>query len=190
MAITLRPAKPVTDDELLELSRQNPGYQFERTAKGELVVTPTGGQSSHREHEISLQLGIWTKRDGRGIAFSSSGGFRLSDGALFSPDASWVRRDRWDVLSVEQREGILPLCPDAVFEVRSKSDEVKELQEKMRVYLANGAQIAILIDPYERGVEIYRPGRKTETHRDPTSVALDPELPRFVLDPKPIFASQ
>src|SRR5437588_11982649 len=78
MAITLRPAKPVTDDELLELSRQNPGYQFERTAKGELVVTPMGGQSSHREHEISLQLGIWTKRDGRGIAFSPSGGFRLS----------------------------------------------------------------------------------------------------------------
>jgi Uma2 family endonuclease len=187
MAVTIRHVRPVTDDEILELSRRNPGYQFERTAAGELVVTPTGSESGRREQELAFQVGGWAKRNGRGITFSSSTGFRLADGALVAPDASWVHRDRWEALSEAEREGFAPLCPDAVFELRSKHDSLYELRAKMQNYLTNGARLGVLIDPYEHIVEICRSGRDPELLHAPVSVALDPELPGFVLDTEPIF---
>ncbi|MBX6378166.1 MAG: Uma2 family endonuclease, partial [Clostridia bacterium] len=104
-----------------------------------------------------------------------------------SPDASWVRRERWEALTPEEQEGFVPLCPDAVFEVRSPSNTLAELREKMRAYLANGARIAVLVDPYERAVEVYRPGREPERHDKPAHVAFDPELPGFALDLGPVF---
>jgi len=189
MAITLTLTHRVTDEELLELSKRNPGYQFERTAKGELVVTPTGMEGGRISAEVLLQLGLWNRHTHAGVVFDSSTGFRLPDSALFAPDASWVRLDRWNALTPEQRKKFGPLCPDAVFEIRSESNTLGELGEKARAYLSNGARIAVLIDPDARTVEVYRPGREPETHRDPETLALDPELPRFVLDLKPIFAS-
>ncbi|MBX6378593.1 MAG: Uma2 family endonuclease, partial [Clostridia bacterium] len=115
VAIKLDLARRVTDDELLELSERNPGYQFERTAEGRLVVTPTGGKSGRRSGAVFGQLFNWNARMGLGEAFDSSTGFRLPDGSLLSPDASWVRRERWEALTPEEQEGFVPLCPDAVF---------------------------------------------------------------------------
>jgi Uma2 family endonuclease len=178
----------VTDDELLTLSERNPGYQFERTAQGELIVTPTGSESGRRNLRLAQQLGNWTDRDGTGVAFDSSTGFRLPDGAVHAPDASWVRRDRWEALPMEQRRQFAPLSPDAVFEIQSESQSLAELRAKMRVYLANGTSLAVLIAPDERIVEIYRLGREPEVQRDRTTVALDPELAGFVVDLAPIFA--
>jgi len=188
MAITLTLSHKVTDDELLELSERNPGYQFERTATGELIVTPTGIESGGRRAEVLRQLGNWAKAEGGGNVFDSSTGFRLPDGALFAPDAAWVRRARLDALTPKQRKRFGPLCPDAVFEIRSENNTVTELREKVRAYIANGAEIAVLIDPTERIVEVHRQGRTPATHQNPATVALDPELPGFVLDLRPIFA--
>jgi Uma2 family endonuclease len=179
--------RPVTDDEMLRLSERNPGYQFERAADGRLVVTPTGGESGRRSGEVFGQLRAWNIDSGRGEVFDSSTGFLLPDGALFSPDASWVRRDRWTALTPEEREGIVPLCPDAAFEVRSRTQAVEELREKMRAYIRNGARIAVLIDPYRRAVEVYRLGRDTQAYENPKRVELGPELPGFELEPRPIF---
>jgi len=187
MAVTFNPLKPVTDEELRVLSERNPGYQFERNARGELIVTPTGSESSRSGAEVLGQLRDWNRRATRGVVFDSSGGFRLPDGSVFAPDASWVRRDRWDVLSQEQRDEFAPLCPDAVFEVRSKLDRLHDLREKMLAYIANGAHVAVLIDPYERTVEVFRPNRETVIHRSPSPIALDPELPGFALELEPIF---
>lgn len=188
MAVIFAPVRPVTDDELLELSERNPGYQFERTAKGELIVTPTGIESGGRSAELLRQLADWAKTDDTGKVFDSSTGFRLPDGALFAPDASWVRRHRLNALTAEQRKKFGPLCPDVVFEIRSESNTVADLQEEMRAYLANGAQLGVLIDPYDRTVEVYRPRRKPEIHRDPATVTLDPELQGCALELAPIFA--
>jgi Uma2 family endonuclease len=121
MAITLKQPHPVTDDEILALSRYNPGYQFERSAKGELIVTPAGGKSSRCSGEVFGHLRDWN-RTREGVVFDSSAGFRLSDGSLLSSDASWVARERWDQLAASEQEGFPPLCPDAVFEVASPSD--------------------------------------------------------------------
>jgi Uma2 family endonuclease len=187
VAVILTMTKPVTDEDLLELSRLNPGYQFERDARGELIVTPTGSEGGGREAELGRQLGNWAEQDGRGRAFSSSAGFRLDDGAVYAPDASWVRRDAWEAIPRDQRKKFAPLCPDAVFEIRSESQSPAELRDKMRTYLANGARLAVLIDPEARTVEVSRPGQKTEMHTRPETVGLDPELPGFVLDLRRIF---
>jgi len=189
MAITLTLTHRVTDEELLELSERNPEYQFERTARGELIVTPTSGQSGHREARLIRQLDMWADGEGHGLVLNATTGFKLPDGSFFVPDAAWVKRERWEALSAEQRDEILSISPDAAFEIRAKSSRPADLRHKMRAYLANGARIAILIDPYERTVEVYRPGREPQTHRDPSTFALDPELPGFILDLEPIFAS-
>jgi Uma2 family endonuclease len=187
MGIRLDLLHRVTDEELWELSERNPGYQFERTADGRLIVTPTGGESGRRSGEIFGQLREWNRRTRLGVAFDSSTGFRLPDGSLLSPDASWVRRERWEALSREEREGFVPLCPDAVFEVRSASQSLGELREKMEAYRANGARLGVLIDPYRQAVEIYRPGAPVERYEGAERVPLDPELPGFTLELEPIF---
>jgi Uma2 family endonuclease len=187
MAIELDLLHPVTDEELLRLSERNPGYQFERTADGRLVVSPTGSKSGWRSAEVTGQLRDWNRHTRSGVVFDSSAGFHLPDGSLLSPDASWIARKRWKALSPEEQEGFAPLCPDAVFEIRSPSQSPQELWEKMQTYLRNGARIGVLIDPYSRTVEVYRPGREPERHENPERVALDPELPGFVLELRPVF---
>ena len=187
MAISLRLAAPPGDDEILDLSRRNPGFQFERSAAGELIVTPTGSEGGRRDLELGAQLHAWAKADGSGIAFGSAAGFRLPDGSLLSPDASWMRRERWEALSREQRAGFAPLCPDAVFEIASESDSLPLLRNKMRAYLANGARLAVLIDPQRRMIEVHLPDRDAQIYNAPRSVSLDPVLRGFVADLTLIF---
>ena len=189
MAITLMLSHKVTNDELLELAERNPGYQFERNVKGELVVTPASGRSGHREIRLGAQLDRWAEQDGSGLAFGPTTGFVLLDGAFVQPDAAWLRRKRWEALGPDAQDEILHLCPDVAFEIRAKTSRPADLREKMHAYLGNGAQTAVLIDPYGRTVEVYRPGREREVHTDPRTVPLDPELPGFILVLDPIFAT-
>jgi len=187
MALTLKPPKPLTDDELLEFSRRNPGMQFERSATGELIVTPTGSDAGRRNAQLAYQLEAWNRSRSLGVVFDSSTGFRMPDGALLSPDASWVRRDRWEGLAAAEREGFAPLCPDVVFEIASTNNTRTELEAKMRAYITNGAQAAVLIDPQGRRVEIYRPGRKVEVDLHPGTISLDPPLAGFTLTLAPLM---
>ncbi len=189
MALNLKLRIIPTDEDILGLSRDNPGYQFERAANGALVVTPTGSESGRRTAEVVVQLGAWNRVHRTGVVFDSSTGFRLPDGSLLSPDASWVRRGRWETLTKQQREGFAPLCPDVVFEIRSESDRVPDLRAKMQSYLVNGACLGILIDPQERTASVYRPQREPSVLRSPKQLSLDPELPGFVLDFESILGS-
>ena len=189
VGITLKAPEPVTDEGLLEFSRRNPGLRFERSAGGELIVTPAGSRSARRELQLGAQLEHWARRDGRGLAFGPSAGFRLPDGSVLAPDAAWVRRERWDALTDEEQEGFAPLCPDVVFEIASKTDDLRDLRAKVRRYLTNGAHVALLIDPQSLIVEIYRPGQEPQVLSRPQAVTLTPELPGFTLDVAPIFES-
>lgn len=188
MAITLNPVRPVTDQDLQDLSERNPGYQFERTAAGQLIVTPTGGEAGQREFELTGQLRDWAVRDGRGVGFSPSTMFILPDGSRFMPDASWVLRERYQRLTERERRGWLPMCPDVAFEIAAPTDHLPDLQEKIRAYLANGIRLAVLIVPEACRVEVSRPGREVEIRSGVETVALDPELPGFALDLRPVFA--
>ena len=188
MALSLKLPAPPSDEEIVEISKRNPGFKFERSAAGELLVTPAGGEAGWQELELCRQLGDWARARGGGKAFSPSTGFRMPDGALFLPDASWVRRDRWEALTAQERRGLVPLCPDAVFEMRSWTDELADLRTKMRSYLANGARLAVLIDPERYVVEIYAPDQDPQILQSARSVSCDPVLPGFVLDLESIFS--
>jgi len=189
VAISLKLAAPPSDEEIIEISERNPGYQFERSASGELIVTPTGGEPGWRELELGAQLRNWTVQNGRGVAFGATTGFHLPDGSLLLPDACWVHRDRWEALTAKQRRGLVPLCPDAVFELASPSDSLASLRRKMRAYLANGARLAVLIDPERRAVEIYAPKQDPQILESARLVSFDPVLPGFTLDLELIFSS-
>lgn len=184
MGSTLR----LSDDELFELCACNPELRIERTAKGDLVVmTPAGGATGHRNLEITSALAAWARKDETGVGFDSSTGFVLPSGAMRAPDAAWVLRSRLEPLTSEEKEKFLPLCPDFVVELRSPSDDLPALQEKMEEYRENGARLGWLVDPRERSVYVYRPGQKVEVLRDPGEVFGDPELPGFVLDLEPVW---
>lgn len=170
-------------DQFFDFCQRNPDVPFERTAEGDLVImTPAGSESGRQNMQLSIQLGVWSNQDGTGIAFDSSTGFWLPSGAMRSPDAAWVRRERWEALSRDDREKFAPLAPDFVAELRSKNDRSAQLRAKMQEYAANGVRLGWLIDPVERRVEIYRPGQPATIVESPSQIAADPELPGFTLD--------
>ena len=172
----------LTDEQFELLCQENPELRLELTAQGELIIMPpTGSESGWRSGETFLSLGTWAKQDGTGLSFGSSTGFTLPNGAIRSPDASWIRRERWTALTKAQRVKFAPICPDFVVEVRSQADKLPDLLEKMQEYIDNGARLGWLIDPLEQRVYIYRPGRPVEMQDNPSSVSGDPELLGFVL---------
>ena len=144
-------------------------------------MPPAGSKTGQRNSNLNRQVGIWAHKDGTGLAFDCSTGFTLPNRAIRSPDASWVRRDAWDALSEAEQERFAPLCPDFVIELRSNSDPLKALKQKMQEYLNNGTQLAWLIDPHDRSVYIYRSGKEVEVLNDAETVSADPILPGFVL---------
>ena len=183
LTVQLEPVLHVSDDELFELSRINRDLRIERTAHGGLVImTPTGGVAGGRSAELTFQLAAWARRDGTGVVFESSTGFRLPNGAVRSPDAAWVPRERLAQLSPEEKDRFLPLCPDFVAELRSASDPLPLLQEKLHEYMASGARLGFLIDPDERQVHVYRAGQPIEILEQPASVSGDPVLRGFRLE--------
>ena len=188
MVIHLLPYVNLSDEQLFDVCRDNRDLRIERNALGELIIMPPpGSESSDRNSEINMQLRNWAKRDGTGKVFDSSGGFRLPNGAMRSPDAAWLPLSRWNALSARQRKKFAPLCPDFVIELRSPTDSLAALREKMQEYLGNGAELGLLVDPEERRVYVYRQGRKVQILKDPKTVACDPVLPGFALDLREIW---
>ena len=188
VVLKLKPAINLTDDQLFELCQLNRDWRIEYTAQGELIVMPpTGGETSNRNAELTYQVQAWTRRDQAGVAFDSSGGFKLPNGATRSPDAAWVRRSRLAGLTREQKQKFLPLCPDFVIELRSPTDNLRAVLDKMQEYLDNGAQLGWLLDPLMRRVHVYLPQRSPEILEAPSTVSADPLLPGFVLDLQKIW---
>jgi Uma2 family endonuclease len=178
----------LTDEQFYQICQNNRDSRFERNAKGDLIIMPpTGGETSHKNAKLTQQLGNWTDQDGTGICFDSSGGFTLPNGADRSPDASWIPLEKWDNLTPQQREKCLPLCPDFVIELRSSSDRLKPLQEKMQEYLENGTKLGWLINRKDKQVEIYRQGKEVEILEHPETLSGENILPNFVLDLKSIW---
>ncbi|MBD2337144.1 Uma2 family endonuclease [Calothrix sp. FACHB-156] len=172
----------LTDEQFFQLCQKNRDYRFERTASGELLIMPpTGSDTGNRNFDIVVELGIWNKQTKLGKGFDSSTGFTLPNGAERSPDVSWVKIERWNALTPEQQQKFAPICPDFVVELRSPSDSLKDLQDKMQEYIENGARLGWLIDRKNKRVEIYRPGKDVEILDNPESLSGEDVLPGFVL---------
>lgn len=177
-----------SDDEFFEFAVNNPLMKIERCANGDLLVmTPAGIESSDWNSEIDMQLRIWAKKDATGKVFESSAGFKLPNGSVISPDASWIQLAKWNRLTKEEKSKFGPFCPDFVLELRSPSDRLIDLQNKLIEFLANGAQLGWIIDPYNKTVHIYRPGQGAEILANPATVSGESVLPGFELDLVEIF---
>jgi Uma2 family endonuclease len=185
-SITLR----VTPEEFEKLCQDNPDRSFELTANGELIVMPpVGGESGNTESELGIDLGIWNRQTRLGKTFSSSTVFVLPNSAQRSPDAAWVELSRWEALTPEQRKKFPPLAPDFVIELRSATDRLPPLREKMEEYRSNGVRLGLLIDPKNKQVEIYQPGKKLSVLKSPTSVDCSEVMLGFILDMSSIWRS-
>ncbi len=183
-SITLR----VTPEEFEKLCQDNPDRSFELTASGELIVMPpVGGESGNSESELGGELFVWNRQTRLGKIFSSSTVFVLPNGAQRSPDAAWVELSRWEALTPEQRKKFPPLAPDFVIELRSATDRLPPLQAKMEEYRSNGVRLGLLIDPKNKQVEIYQPGKELSVLDSPTSIDCSEVMPGFMLDMSSIW---
>lgn len=181
--LTIPQAFKVTHEQFKELAIANRDLRLERTEEGELIIMPpTGSETGNRNLGIEAQLWLWNRQTKLGIAFNSSTGFYLPNGANRSPDASWIKLKRWQALTEEEKQGFAPICPDFVVELRSVSDNMKPLREKMQEYIDNGAKLGWLIDRKNRKVEVYRQGCDVEILDNPTSLSGEDILPGFILN--------
>jgi len=173
----------LSEEQFFQLCCDNRDFRMELTARKELIImSPVGLKSGYRENVLSTELTIWARKDGTGIVCSASTAYTLPNGAIRCPDASWIRRIRLDAFDKQELEKFGHICPDFVAEVMSPSDTLAELQDKMDEYIANGAQLGWLIDPYDARAFVYRPGKVVECFENPTTISGDPVLPGFVFN--------
>jgi Uma2 family endonuclease len=178
----------LTDEQFFALTQANRDLRIERSAHGELtIMSPATSKTGQRNFQLAYQLGVWVNSNRLGVAFDSSTGFKLPNGAERAPDLSWVAKERWEALTEEEQDQFAPICPDFVIELRSKSDSLPVLQAKMREYIENGAKLGWLINPKIQTVEIYRPNQSVEVLENPTQLSGESILPGFVLNLNPIW---
>ncbi len=183
IVLNLKPFVELSDDQFYQLCQNHRDLKFERTAQGELlIVSPVGGEGGSREADLIGDLVFWNRRTKMGKVFSSSTCFKLPNGANRSPDAAWVSWERWHQLTLEQQKKFPPICPDFVVELRSESDALEPLQQKMQDYINNGLRLGWLINPQDWQVEIYRADQPKQILQNPNQVDGDDVLPGFVVD--------
>lgn len=181
--LDLNPVLTLTDDQYYELCRKNPELKLERNRAGQLIIIPpTGGETGRKNADIISQLVVWNKKKKLGVVFDSSTEFKLPLGGDRSPDAAWIKSERWQTLSDEAKKKFPPLCPDFIIELRSESDNLKEIRAKMQEYLENGMALGWLIDPQNQQVEIYKQNQNVETLKSPQTLSAGEILPEFILD--------
>ena len=186
--LNLEPTIKLTDEQFALICSTNRDLRLELTATGELVILPpTGGETGKINSSINAQLWLWNQKNQLGFVFDSSTGFKLPNGAMRSPDVSWIKKVRWETLTSTQQKKFIPLCPDFVIELRSNSDNLSDLQEKMKEYLANGLILGWLINPQHKQVEIYQPDRAVKIISNSKKLSGNDVLPDFTLDLKYIL---
>jgi len=176
--LDLQPIVSLNRDQFYQLCLNNPELTLERDPAGKLIImSPVGGESGAKEANLIFLISLWNYQSQLGVVFSSSTTFSLPQGGDRSPDVAWVSLSKWSKLSPTEREGFPPVCPDFVIELRSKSDRLKPLQNKMLEYLTSGLSLGWLINPQQKQVEIYRPNQPIEIINLPANLSGEDVLP-------------
>ena len=171
----------VTPDQFDQLCKDNPDLRLELTKDGELIVmAPAGGESSRKNIDLATDVNIWNRQTKLGEAFDSSCGydFIAIGGGKLSPDVSWIEKSRLEGVSLK---GFITIVPDFVIELRSRTDNLKPLQQKMQEYRRLGVRLGLLINPQKQQVEVYRPGRDVEVLESPETIDCGEVMPGFIL---------
>ncbi len=173
----------LSDDQFYQLCQINEDWKLEQTAKDKLIILPLSSLiTGNREAELNGNLMIWNRQTKLGKVFSSSTVFTLPNGGKRSPDVAWIANERWESLSIKEREKFAKICPDFVIELRSRTDSLSQLQEKMQEYLNSGLRLGWLIDPQNQQIEIYRQNQPVEIVSLPTTLSGENVLPGFILE--------
>ena len=181
-------ARRLSDDDFFEFCRENPDVRIEMDKNGDIdIMPPTGAETGIKNFKLTTKFGNWVEKDGTGEGFDSSTGFTLPNGARRSPDVSWMTLKKWNAIPKARRKKFAPVCPDFVVELRSETDTLKKLQEKMEEYIENGASLGWLIDAAKRKIYVYRPDAKVEILENPTKISGEPFLKGFTLNLKEIW---
>lgn len=178
-----------SDEQFLKLCQKNPDTRFERNAKGEIIIMPpTGGETGKNNTELIGQFWLWNRTKKLGVVFDSSTGYKLENTAIRSPDVSWLKIERWQLLTAQQRKKYLPIAPDFVLELISPSDNLKETRAKMQEYIDNGVRLGWLINPETQQIEIYKSGKEVEILKAPQTLSEPEILPDFILNLQTIWS--
>jgi Uma2 family endonuclease len=178
----------IGEAEFIEFCERNPDMRIEMSKDGDIIIMPpTNTETGRKNFDLIADFAVWTRKDKTGVAFDSSTGFTLPNNARRSPDLAWVRKEKWDALSKEEKRRFARLVPDFVVELRSETDSLKDLQNKMLEYIESGVSLGWLIDPQERKVHIYRPEREIETLDNPEQVSGESVIEGFILELENIF---
>ncbi len=182
-ALNLDAMGKLTDETFYQLCRNNPDIKFERNSKGEiLIMSPTGGETGNINAELLIEFGFWNRQYKLGKLFDSSTCFKLPNGSNRSPDIAWIKQDRWNTLSPEEKEKFPPICPDFVLELLSPSDSLKDTENKMQEYQDNGVKLGWLINRKKKQVEIYRLNQTKEILTSTQTLSGENILPKFTLN--------
>ena len=177
----------LSDDQFYQLCQINEDWKLEQTAKGELIIMPpVGAISGNRESDFNGYIWLWNLQTKLGKVFSSSTVFTLPNGGKRSPDVAWIVNERWESLNIQEKEKFAKISPDFIIELRSRTDSLSRLQEKMQEYLDSGLGLGWLIDPQNQQVEIYRQNQTVEIVSLPTTLSGEDVLPGFILE-LPVF---
>jgi len=180
--------KPMNDDEFFDFCQRNKGLRIEMEANGEIIfMPPTGSETGIKNFKLTGMFWTWVEKDGSGEGFDSSTGFVLPNGAKRSPDLSWINLEKWNAIPKAKRKKFAPVCPDFVVELRSETDNLNKLKDKMEEYIENGASLGWLIDAAKRKVYVYRPNLEVEMLENPNEISGEPLLKGFTLNLKEIW---
>jgi Uma2 family endonuclease len=171
----------VTSEQFDRLCANNPDLRLELTPNRELIVmAPAGGESSEKNGDLLIDVGIWNRQTNLGRVFDSSGGYDFTalGGGKPAPDVSWIEKSRLEGIKIV---GFIPVVPDFVIELRSATDNLKPLQEKMKEYQRLGVRLGLLVNPKNRQLEVYRPGQEVDMLESPGSIDCNEVMPGFVL---------
>ncbi len=175
--------KKMSADDFYEFCEQNGDFRIERTKEGDVIVMPPAySETGGKNFNLAGEFYIWARQDETGKGFDSSTGFTLPNGAVRSPDVSWIRLERWNALPSGKQKKFAQIAPDFVIELRSETDRIKDLQKKMREYVENGVSLGWLIDPQNKRVYVYRPDFETKVLENPKEISGEPLLEGFVLN--------
>ena len=178
--LIIPPTLTISQEQFELLATANRDLRLERSPTGELIIMPpTGGNTGRRNAKLVTYFVNWNDQTQLGEVFDSSTAFRLPNGSNKSPDVAWVSWERWQILTPEQQDSFPPLCPDFLVELRSKTDSLKSLQDKMQEYLDNGLQLGWLIDIQNQTVEVYRPQQACEVLQKPILLTGESVLRKF-----------
>jgi Uma2 family endonuclease len=177
----------VTPSQFDMLCVNNPDLRLELTPDLKLIVmAPAGGETSKKNARLNLLVGIWNEQTDLGEVFDSSGGYDFTafGSGKLAPDVSWIEKSRLEGVNIV---GFIPIVPDFVIELRSATDNLQPLQDKMREYQRLGVKLGLLVNPKNQQVEIYRQGQEPEVLADPTEIDCNEVMPGFVLSMSKIW---